>query len=613
MFLKNCLDKWVHLRVPVFFVLSGYLITRNLTQEIMDTKTFSFRTFWAKRIRRLVPLILTVTSFAVIVSAFVNRIVFTKTCKDLLSAIFCYNNWWQIFNDMSYFENAGAPSPLTHFWALAVEIQFYLVFPVLVFLLSRLKNKEKITLRVVIVLAIGSAILMAVLFNPDKDPTRVYYGTDTRLFSFMFGAILSFMTGSYRKNEKIPKSLPDIIGIPSLFILLAMMCLCDGKSPFLYRGGYVLVSLFAVAVIYTVLDHNSILGKVLGCAPLKWVGDRSYSIYLWHYVIIIIISGGKQTSIWVHLLEIVVSVVLAALGYRFIETPVRHRAISKSLNMLQTKPLTESGRKLKSRILKKMCIVATICVAILLTELSCIAFVPRQEVGNIAQQKQELQEKTQKLAKQRIKELAEQKTEMTAEEKTEISAEQKTAVTSEQKTAEPAKKKKKISDKAILKKVNLLLLGDSIALDAIDYFYEYLPNSICDCKIGRCSFEGIEAYDDNVSDGWDGDGIIFELCSNFKLKDELQEMRDHIGPDKAMFIVNIVTPYEGFWEYNNKKIRKFVEKTDNTYLINWNKFSKGHPEYFDTDETHLLPKGAKAYAKMIKYAVLKVYRAKYNK
>ena len=113
--------------VTVFFVISGFLITRILLTELDNTGTIDLKDFWIRRIRRLVPAILTMLVVLIFVSAIFNRVLFTKACKDLLSAVFCYNNWWQIFNNVSYFENAGAPSPLTHCWSLAIEAQFYLV------------------------------------------------------------------------------------------------------------------------------------------------------------------------------------------------------------------------------------------------------------------------------------------------------------------------------------------------------------------------------------------------------------------------------------------------------------------------------------------------------
>lgn len=620
------------LGVPIFFVLSGYLITRNMTKEIVETGTFDFLTFWKKRIVRLFPLVLTVASFAILMTAIVNRAAFTKGCKDLLSAIFFYNNWWQIINQVSYFESVGSPSPLTHFWALAVEIQFYLVFPLVVYILSKLPKKEKITLYVVIALAFVSAVLMGVMFRPEDDPSRVYYGTDTRIYSFLFGAVLDLVTGAYRSSKRYPEALSDRIGIPAMVLLLVCMCVWDGHSRWLYWGGYVLVSLLAVLVIYTVLDNDSILAKILSCKLLKWIGNRSYSIYLWHYVVIIILTGGMKAKWWMNLLVILLSFALASLGYRFIETPIRKGVIGESFAMLGDRSGTAEGRSVKARNVKQLRIVSGICAIVLLADVFCVAFVPKKDLANIAAQKTEIQYEVDQIAKERLEqqqkehELAEaEKEEETQtdkeqpaaqpEEKSELTVteqEEETKTDKEDSETQPEEEHEltEAEKEELLQNLNVLLIGDSITLDVIKYYYETFPNGIADCKIGRCAFTGDEVYKEKVNDGWNGDALIYELGSNSPLTNELDEMRELLGPDRKMFVCSIVTPHDDFWDANNKKIRKFVKRTENTYLIDWYKYSKDHPEYFDQDNTHLLPVGGKAYNELIKETILEAYKDK---
>lgn len=563
------------LGVPVFFVLSGYLITRNMTKEIVKTGTFNFLTFWRKRIARLFPLVLTVTSFAIIMTAIVNRVAFTKGCKDLLSAIFFYNNWWQIINKVSYFESAGSPSPLTHFWALAVEVQFYILFPLLVFILSKLRKKEKITLYAVIAFALTSAVLMGVRFHPGVDPSRVYYGTDTRIYSFLFGSILDLLTGAYRRSERFPKTLSDFIGIPAIITLIVCMCVWDGHSKWLYWGGYVLISILAVLVIYTVLDDDSVLSKILSCKQLKWIGKRSYSIYLWHYVVIIVLTGGIKAKWWMNLIVVLLSFALASLSYHFIEIPVRKGIIGESVALLRGKSNTTKDNRIKANKVKQIQIISVICVVVLLAEVLCIAFVPKKDLSHIATEKQEIQQEAIQIAQERLEKQQEKKQEK--------------------------KHKLTAAEKAdILQNLNILLIGDSITLDITKYYYETFPNGIADCKIGRGAFAGAEVYNSKVNDGWHGEAVIYELGSNGPLTDELDEMRELLGPDIKMFVCSIVTPHDDFWDANNKIIREFVKRNENTYLIDWDKYSKGHPEYFDQDDEHLLPVGAKAYNEMVK-------------
>ena len=181
------------LGVTVFFVLSGFLITRILITEIEETHTIDLKNFWVRRIRRLIPAVLSMAVVIIFVSAVVNRVVFTKGCKDFVASVLGFNNWWQIFNKVSYFEAAGAPSPFTHCWSLAIETQFYLIYPILLLLLARVvrgrKKRGKVFAIVSVLLAVVSMILMAVLYNPNGDPSRVYYGTDTRAFALLIGAL----------------------------------------------------------------------------------------------------------------------------------------------------------------------------------------------------------------------------------------------------------------------------------------------------------------------------------------------------------------------------------------------------------------------------------------
>ena len=211
------------LGVTVFFVISGYLITGILINEIEESGGVDLKNFWLRRIRRLLPAVLSMAVVMIFVSAVVNRVVFTKGCNDLLSAVFGYNNWWQIFRKVSYFENAGAPSPFTHCWSLAIETQFYLIYPILLILLSKARNRGKVFAAVTAVLAMISVVLMGVLYSPDGDPSRVYYGTDTRAFSLLIGALAAIQKEYHIIKVKLRGKLWAVIGSISVLILIGMM------------------------------------------------------------------------------------------------------------------------------------------------------------------------------------------------------------------------------------------------------------------------------------------------------------------------------------------------------------------------------------------------------
>lgn len=576
------------LGVTVFFVISGFLITRILLMEIESTNTINLKNFWIRRIRRLLPAILTMITMIIFISAIFNRVLFTKTCSDVLSTILGYNNWWQIFNNVSYFENAGAPSPLTHCWSLAIETQFYLIYPLLLIFLNKFRDGKKNMIRITFLLASISMILMWILFDPSKDPSRVYYGTDTRAFAPLLGAFLALIIGSGKRNRTRIIFSQEVIGIMSLVGLLYMMIMIDGYSSFLYRGGQAIASIMTVLVIFSVLSENSILGKLLGSFPLKWVGERSYGIYLWHYPIILFISGGKKSNWWIILIEVLLTGLISALSYQLIETPVRHGIIKKSIDIINSCPKTRRERRRQIRTIKRSMKTVFVTAIIGIAAIVCIAFVPREKTLNNIE-KLEVQAK-------KAKKLTDQKTSM-----------------SDGETAKPDESKmatvKAQTDEEILKSLNLLLIGDSIALGATDEFYAAFPNSISDAAVSRYTTESLAIYDSYVNEkDWNGDGVIFALGSNGLLYDSLGMLRDMLGPDRPFFIITARAPYASWEESNNQEIYEFVEITDHTYLIDWYKESEGHSEYFVEDETHLTAEGSKAYIECIKEAVLQVYK-----
>lgn len=573
------------LGVTVFFVISGYLITGILINEIEESGGVDLKNFWLRRIRRLLPAVLSMAVVMIFVSAVVNRVVFTKGCNDLLSAVFGYNNWWQIFRKVSYFENAGAPSPFTHCWSLAIETQFYLIYPILLILLSKARNRGKVFAAVTAVLAMISVVLMGVLYSPDGDPSRVYYGTDTRAFSLLIGALAAIQKEYHIIKVKLRGKLWAVIGSISVLILIGMMMLISSYSSFLYYGGQAIVSVLAAFVVYAVTVSRSLLNIILGSSILKWVGDRSYSIYLWHYPIIVLMSGGKRATWWIVILEVVLSVGFAELSYRFIETPVRHGIIGEYIGIINSRPHNRRERhrqiQVARRSLKAMAAVLATGLALSL----CIAFVPKKTTLDTVAKREKKATEVTKLTNQKLKE---QKAKA-----------KKTAKTS----------KSTMTDEELLKNVQMLLIGDSITVDVTDYFYKVLPNSISDTKIGRSTLTGVKVFDEyQTQKKWDGDGVIFALGTNGPMYDTLGRIRQKVG-DKPLFLTTVHAPKEDFESSNNEEIRKFVKEHEHTYLIDWYTASADHPEYFDQDDTHLLPKGAEAYAQCIKDAVLKAMRA----
>lgn len=592
--LKLALFKSGFLGVTVFFVLSGYLITDILISEVEEEGTIDLKNFWLRRIRRLVPAVMSMAVVIIFVSAVVNRIIFTKGCKDFLASVLGFNNWWQIFNKVSYFEAAGVPSPFTHCWSLAIETQFYLIYPLILLGIYKLvKSREEgrakrglLFAGVTLLLALISVILMIVLFDPQQDASRVYYGTDTRAFSLLFGALLAILWEYQMVPRRLSASVNMVLGSVSFAVLLVMTIAINGSSNFWYRGGQFVGTILTVLVIYTVSGRKTWLSRFLSNPVLKWIGDRSYSIYLWHYPIILLISKGIKASWWITLIEIVLSVVLAELSYRFIETPIRHGIIGEYLNILRSRPKSRQEKKRQVQVARRSLKVMAGTFVLTVSLILCMIFVPKKNALDTLQKRESKAKETGKMTEEQL-----------AKQKANGSESEDTICTTD------------LTDDEILEGLNLLLIGDSIAVDVTDDFYEIFPNSVSDTKIGRITSLGKQVLDSYIDEKkWEGEGVIFASLSNSPINGELEDIREKIGKDMPLFLTTVRIPHDTFEEESNSKIKKFVEENDHTYLIDWYAASEGHDEYFDADDTHLLSAGAKAYAKCIKEAVLDAYK-----
>ena len=582
--LKLALFKSGFLGVTVFFVLSGYLITGILISEVEEEGTIDLKNFWLRRIRRLVPAVMSMAVVIIFVSAVVNRIIFTKGCKDFLASVLGFNNWWQIFNKVSYFEAAGVPSPFTHCWSLAIETQFYLIYPLILLgiyklVKSRGEGRAKRGLLfagVTLLLALISVILMIVLFDPQKDASRVYYGTDTRAFSLLFGALLAILWEYRMVPRRLSASVNMVLGSVSFAVLLVMTIAINGSSNFWYRGGQFFGTILTVLMVYAVSGRKTCLSRFLSNPVLKWIGDRSYSIYLWHYPIILLISKGLKASWWITLIEIVLSVVLAELSYRFIETPIRHGIIGEYLNILRSRPKSRQEKKRQVQVARRSLKVIAGTFVLTVSLILCMIFVPKKNALDTLQKREAKAKETGKMTEEQL-----------AKQKANGSESDDTICTAD------------LTDDEILEGLNLLLIGDSIAVDVTDDFYEMFPNSVSDTKIGRITSLGKQVLDSYIDEKkWEGEGVIFASLSNSPINGELEDIREKIGKDMPLFLTTVRIPHETFEEESNSKIKKFVEENDHTYLIDWYAASEGHDEYFDADDTHLLPAGAESICKM---------------
>jgi peptidoglycan/LPS O-acetylase OafA/YrhL len=344
------------LGVGVFFTLSGYLITDILVGQWASRGGIKLGDFWLRRARRLLPALFVMLAAVTVWVTLSARTFLPGFRGNVVASVFYVNNWWYIGQHASYYARFAPPTPLDHLWSLAVEEQFYLVWPWIVLLLVFLFGRRALRSRkapggqagasylsrgarwclagTTLALAAVSAVLMARLFQPGYDPTRIYEGTDTRAFGLLIGATLAMVypTRGVAPGAGCPVPAAarwalDIAGLAGLAVILLLVWRTDQYSDFMFRGGLELLSVATAAVVAAAVTPGSLIGRALGVGPLRWTGVRSYAIYLWHYPLIVLtVAAGAAANPASPARAVAVvagTVAVAAASWTFIEEPIR--------------------------------------------------------------------------------------------------------------------------------------------------------------------------------------------------------------------------------------------------------------------------------------------------
>jgi peptidoglycan/LPS O-acetylase OafA/YrhL len=617
------------LGVEVFFVISGYLITALLLAEWHQRGRIDLKTFWLRRARRLLPAlyVLLVVTLAFAVVFLPGEVAGLR--GDVFAAFGYVTNWYLIFGQESYFEAVGRPSLLQHLWSLAVEEQFYLIWPPILALglcigATRLRRRRVLT--VALLGALASAVAMALLYAPGVDPSRIYYGTDTRATGLLCGAALAFLWSPGEKYGPLESRhrrlklagrgrfrrrwgwtaplLLDILGFAALGVLV-WFCLHLGEfQPFLYMGGFALVGLATTATIMAVVYPYTLMGaRLLGSAPLRWIGVRSYGIYLWHWPVFMVTRPKLDVPFdgWPLLaLRLAATVILADLSYRYIETPIRRGALSRAWRTLR-----EARGPLRRRLRLQW---AGALVPILA---SCALL-------GVAVAQAEPPKKPSYLASMKSVHTAEGheiKGEARGANKTDGRATDADSIASNEGTQEEnpgdtgdapmaggTAKKTLDSERTAPSEFtgSVSAIGDSVMLGAIRGLQKDIQGlTVIDAQVGLQVYTATDILKSRRASGQLGDVVVVHLGNNgtFTKGEFDQIMRTLSGVDKVLFVnLSVPRPWE---EPNNQVIAEGVERYPNTVLVDWHSASADRPELFYKDGYHLRPEGQQVYADLI--------------
>ena len=327
--------------VDVFYVLSGYLITGLLLTEFEHREHIGLVAFWLRRARRLLPALLVVLTVVTLLVRFAQPSGAVPGFRgSALSALFYVPNWWQIASSGNYFVATGATSPLTHTWSLAVEEQFYLVWPLIVLAVMHMAGTFRRGVRAVLAVAavgvVASVVEMAVLFQPGANPTRVYFGTDTYAQSVLIGAVLACILTLVARRRgasgmdppaRTPVARAVLVGtgVGGLTAVVVCSWALGGGSSLAYRGGFAIVSVSAALVIVGVVSvPGGLLARAMSVAPLVWLGTLSYGIYLWHFPVVVFLDSGRTGLNGAALFgaRAATTVAVAAASFYLVERPV---------------------------------------------------------------------------------------------------------------------------------------------------------------------------------------------------------------------------------------------------------------------------------------------------
>ena len=554
------------LGVDLFFVLSGYLISSLIIKEYRKTGSLNLYNFYIRRARRLLPAVYFMITVGLVVMVLFNEVLLRKSHLDAIFGYIYSSNWWYIFHKLDYFDSFGAQSPFKHLWSLAIEEQFYMIFPLLFLLVNRKKKSKDGTyklnknfLYVVLGLILVSLIAHILLFDINNI-SRIYFGTDTRAFSLLVGVVGAILYPMERLHAKVTPQqnmLYSVVSLVSIATLITVMIYTSEYNTLLYRGGFLLVAILGLIVIISSGKQHTLMSRLLSFKPVVFIGKISYSLYLWHFPVLVLttpVSEIGNPNIFFVILRIVLTFAVAIVSYVFVETPIRKLGFKNYINVI--------FKKLKKRPGKSRKVYAGIVGLVSVLFLMGIFGKSVPFISTAFVKEMESNKETQFVNNGNNKDNNQEKSSDSNKDN---------------------KEDKKNSDK---KYSSVLVMGDSLTVDIGEKFQGLYPGAVIDGKIGRQLYVAVEEAKSYSKYNNENSAIIFQLGTNGPFTEsQIEELVKEF--DKAdIYFVNIKVPRA--WEKTvNAALKETQEKHSNVKIIDWYSVANSSKDLFEPDRVHL--------------------------
>ena len=582
------------LGVDVFFVLSGFLISTILLQQLQWRGSIDFAAFYRGRARRLLPALIAVLALSAVLVATIARDGASQFREHVVPSLFFFANWSFIFDDQSYFEAVGRPSVLQHLWSLAVEEQFYLLWPLLLLFLFRRGGRPGVA-RAALAIALVSTLAMAVLsvlWNVPSagDASRLYMGTDTHCMSLLVGAALAAV---FRPGA-MPRHLPpmratalSLVGVAATAVVIASFAWVTESSNWLYRGGFIVVA-GASAVMIAVICHPAAwLGSAFAIAPLRWIGLRSYGIYLYHWPIFVVTRpnvdlpfGGTPAF----LVSLGLTLLVADLSYRYLEMPIRNGAMGATWRRWQDDGV------LSQKMLRIVPVAAVTVAAVTFAVVTAPAPDGREYLGG----------RTEVGAGPLV---ASGQTAAEAEAAGEAAdaARAQAAQSEADQAAAAAELAARYGPVAVTDPISVV--GDSVTVGAVDAFPAAIPGAMADGEVSRMPETVFQRIRERQAAGVLGQAVVVQTGTNgLVTEEELRGLLDQLQGTRR--VVLVTTGGSESWQLrSNETIRAVAGSYPNVRIADWASASAGNGDLVVYDGVHLSESGKPVYAALLVQAL----------